>query len=135
MYRQDFSAAWMNLGIVLANLNKPLEAQDAYIEALKYRKKYADCYYNMGNLVIYCFILQPNIIYLHIFLIKYLEQNKHDLALNAWSEATNINPYHAVAWSNTLALLYNTGISFFLLLYHFKLKNNNILFKEKSNKL
>ncbi|XP_077294886.1 transmembrane O-mannosyltransferase targeting cadherins 4 [Arctopsyche grandis] len=87
--KEDFPAAWMNLGIVLAGLKQPLKSEHAYREALKYRKNYADCYYNLGNL--------------------YLDQNKNELAFEAWSEATRINPKHAMAWSNTLALLDNTG--------------------------
>lgn len=60
-FRDDFPAAWMNLGIVLANTKRYDESHNAYHMALKYRKNYPDCYYNLGNLVrsivkIYCFI-------------------------------------------------------------------------------
>lgn len=49
--RPDFAAAWMNLGIVLAGLKHHNEAETSYFTALAYRKKYPDCYYNLGNLV------------------------------------------------------------------------------------
>lgn len=42
----------MNLGIVLTNLNQSEEAEESYLIAINYRKKYPDCYYNLGNLVI-----------------------------------------------------------------------------------
>lgn len=41
----------MNLGIVQAALKKPKEAEQSYHEALRHRRKYPDCYYNLGNLV------------------------------------------------------------------------------------
>ena len=48
--RSDFAAAWMNLGIVLSRKNTT-EAMDCYFKALKHRKRYPDCEYNLGNLV------------------------------------------------------------------------------------
>ena len=49
--RSDFSAAWMNLGIVQAALHKYNEAETSYLTAIKHRHKYPDCFYNLGNLV------------------------------------------------------------------------------------
>lgn len=49
--RPDFAAAWMNLGIVLANLGRFTEAEISYFTALKHRRTYPDCLYNLGNLV------------------------------------------------------------------------------------
>lgn len=49
--RPDFAAAWMNLGIVQALLKKHPEARLSYLTALTHRRKYPDCYYNLGNLV------------------------------------------------------------------------------------
>ena len=49
--RPDFAAAWMNLGIVQAALSKPADAEVSYVTALRHRRKYPDCYYNLGNLV------------------------------------------------------------------------------------
>lgn len=49
--RSDFAAAWMNLGIVQMNKNQQKQAEVSFMNALKYRPKYADCYYNIGNLV------------------------------------------------------------------------------------
>ena len=41
----------MNLGIVQAALNKTQLAEISYKKALANRRKYPDCYYNLGNLV------------------------------------------------------------------------------------
>jgi hypothetical protein len=55
--REDFAAAWMNLGIVQASLHKNSSAERSYYTALKHRKKYPDCYYNLGNLVWWLFFM------------------------------------------------------------------------------
>ena len=52
--RSNFAAAWMNLGVVQATMSKYIEAESSYLRALRHRKKYPDCYHNLGNLV--CFI-------------------------------------------------------------------------------
>lgn len=49
--RPNFAAAWMNLGIILTNLNQVDEAEECYLKAISFRNKYPDCYYNLGNLV------------------------------------------------------------------------------------
>lgn len=49
--RADFAAAWMNLGIVQNSLRKFEEAEKSYRNAIRFRKKYPDCYYNLGRLV------------------------------------------------------------------------------------
>ena len=49
--RPSFAAAWMNLGIVEAALGKVTNAETSYQMALTHRRKYPDCYYNLGNLV------------------------------------------------------------------------------------
>lgn len=49
--RPDFAAAWMNLGIVQNSLQKFEEAEHSYWNAIHFRKKYPDCYYNLGRLV------------------------------------------------------------------------------------
>ena len=49
--RSNFAAAWMNLGIVYAELKRHDEAEESYKTALLHRPKYPDCYYNLGNLV------------------------------------------------------------------------------------
>lgn len=51
MCRPDFAAAWMNLGIVQNSLQKFEEAEQSYWNAIRFRKKYPDCYYNLGRLV------------------------------------------------------------------------------------
>lgn len=56
-FREDFPAAWMNLGILLASTKRLKESEIAYKTALNYRKNYPDCYYNMGNLVCFDMIL------------------------------------------------------------------------------
>ncbi|XP_015835523.1 protein O-mannosyl-transferase TMTC4 isoform X1 [Tribolium castaneum] len=83
--RPNFAAAWMNLGIVLTNLNRTEEAEHCYKTAIKFRNKYPDCYYNLGNL--------------------YLDQKRNDEALDAWEMAVLYRPSHVAAWSNTLVLL------------------------------
>ena len=49
--RPDFSSAWMNLGIVYSSMGLFNESETCYLEALKHRKRYPDCFYNLGNLV------------------------------------------------------------------------------------
>ena len=49
--REEFAAAWMNLGIVQASLGKIDSAEQSYRNALLHRRKYPDCYYNLGNMV------------------------------------------------------------------------------------
>lgn len=51
LFRPDFAAAWMNLGIVQNSLQKFEEAEQSYWNAIRFRKKYPDCYYNLGRLV------------------------------------------------------------------------------------
>jgi len=41
----------MNLGIVQNSLRKFEEAEQSYWNAIRFRKKYPDCYYNLGRLV------------------------------------------------------------------------------------
>lgn len=49
--RRDFAAAWMNLGIVQNSLREFDKAEQSYWNAIRFRKKYPDCYYNLGRLV------------------------------------------------------------------------------------
>lgn len=49
--RVGFAAAWMNLGIVQMALNQYEQAEFSYLNALKHRHRYAECFYNLGNLV------------------------------------------------------------------------------------
>ncbi|GLD51929.1 protein O-mannosyl-transferase TMTC4 isoform X3 [Lates japonicus] len=85
----DYAAAWMNLGIVQNSLQKFEEAEQSYWNAIRIRKKYPDCYYNLGRL--------------------YADQNRHVDALNAWRNATVLKPDHSLAWNNMVILLDNTG--------------------------
>lgn len=80
----------MNLGIVLASQHKLNESLSAYETALKYRKRYATCYYNLGNL--------------------YIELKNNDMALKSWQESLTIDPKQGKAWANLLALLDNNGM-------------------------
>ena len=41
----------MNLGIVQNSLGKFQEAEQSYWNAIRFRRKYPDCYYNLGRLV------------------------------------------------------------------------------------
>lgn len=86
--RPDFAAAWMNLGIVLSSKNQSY-ALTCYENALKYRKSYPDCEYNLGNL--------------------FLDMGNKKRALQAWKRATTIKPTHAQAWINSVILLEQEG--------------------------
>lgn len=79
----------MNLGIVQNSLRRFEEAEQSYWTAIKHRKKYPDCYYNLGRL--------------------YADLNRHIDALNAWRNATVLKPEHSLAWNNMIILLDNTG--------------------------
>uniref|UniRef100_A0A8C1HR44 dolichyl-phosphate-mannose--protein mannosyltransferase n=1 Tax=Cyprinus carpio carpio TaxID=630221 RepID=A0A8C1HR44_CYPCA len=87
--RPDFAAAWMNLGIVQNSLKKFDKAEQSYWNAIRFRKKYPDCYYNLGRL--------------------YADLNRSIDALNAWRNATMLKPDHSLAWNNMVILLDNTG--------------------------
>ncbi|ELU01234.1 hypothetical protein CAPTEDRAFT_123644 [Capitella teleta] len=87
--RESFSAAWMNLGIVQAALKKTAAAERSYKTALLHRRRYPDCFYNLGNL--------------------YLETNQPNEALAAWRNATLLRPKHLSAWGNMILLLDNSG--------------------------
>ncbi|XP_058132437.1 protein O-mannosyl-transferase TMTC4 isoform X2 [Dasypus novemcinctus] len=87
--RPDFAAAWMNLGIVQNSLKRFEAAEQSYRTAIKHRRKYPDCYYNLGRL--------------------YADLNRHVDALNAWRNATALKPEHSLAWNNMIILLDNTG--------------------------
>ena len=41
----------MNLGIVQNSLKRFQAAEQSYRTAIKHRRKYPDCYYNLGRLV------------------------------------------------------------------------------------
>ncbi|TNN57783.1 Transmembrane and TPR repeat-containing protein 4 [Liparis tanakae] len=79
----------MNLGIVQNSLRKFEEAEQSYWNAIRFRKKYPDCYYNLGRL--------------------YADLDRHIDALNAWRNATVLKPEHSLAWNNMVILLDNTG--------------------------
>jgi len=52
-FRPDFATAWMNLAIVQAAQQQYSTAEQSYITALTYRRRYPDCLYNLGNLVLH----------------------------------------------------------------------------------
>ncbi|CAH1782005.1 unnamed protein product [Owenia fusiformis] len=87
--RPEFAAAWMNLGIVQAALKKNASSEVSYLNALKHRRRYPDCYYNLGNL--------------------YLEVGKHQQAMDAWRNATIQQPTHVKSWNNMMILMDNLG--------------------------
>jgi len=51
--RPTFATAWMNLGIVQTALKQYSDAESSYLNAINHRHRYADCLYNLGNLVSY----------------------------------------------------------------------------------
>lgn len=77
------------VGIVKASKGHHADALFCYNRALKYRKRYANCYYNMGNL--------------------YLAMNNSKLALQSWSQSLAINSKHSPSWANMLTLLDSQG--------------------------
>lgn len=134
--RHDFAAAWMNLGIVQNSLQEFEKAEQSYWNAIRFRKKYPDCYYNLGRLVrgssvsavfletlskkkksenknkFLKKLIKVNTVCYHFFLPmerQYADQNRHVDALNAWRNATMLKPDHSLAWNNMVILLDNTG--------------------------
>ena len=82
-----FSAAWMNLGIVQAQLGEHASAEESYINGLNLRKNfYPDCHFNLGTLY-----------------LKFKE--KKNQALHEFSQAIDQDPKHFSAWSNKIILL------------------------------
>lgn len=63
------------------------QSEKSYFKALSYRKNYANCYYNLGNL--------------------YIETKNFTSAVESWKKAVSINPNHKKAWSNILAFYDN----------------------------
>lgn len=79
-FRQDFPAAWMNLGIILASTKRLEEAEIAYNTALQYRKVYPDCFYNLGNLVSsfeFFYLALFKVGNLLLFYVRYLPYNSY----------------------------------------------------------
>jgi len=86
-----FSAAWMNLGIVQAQLEDLASAEESYLNGLSLRKDfYPDCHFNLGTL--------------------YLKFNdKRNQALYEFSKAIAQDSKHFSAWSNKIILLDELG--------------------------
>lgn len=51
IYSGEFPAAWLNLGILQMEKEEYTNALESFKTALKYRKRFPNCYYNLGNLV------------------------------------------------------------------------------------
>lgn len=81
----------MNLGIVQAAQKYNIDALHSYQKALKYRKRYPVCLYNIGNL--------------------YIEMKNDTMALKFWREAVALDPRQNKAWANILALLDKSGLT------------------------
>lgn len=45
--RSDYTEAYINRGDILMKLNRPKEAEETYLTALKYDNENADIYYNV----------------------------------------------------------------------------------------
>lgn len=90
-YRNEFPAAWMNLGIVQAAQKYYKDSLHSYEKALKYRRRYPICLYNLGNL--------------------YIEMKNNSMALKYWKESVALDPHQSKAWANILALLDTEGLS------------------------
>ena len=82
-----FSAAWMNLGIVQAQLDELEEAEASYHNAISLRNHfYPDGHFNLGTL------------YLKL-------ENKKEEALSEFTLSISQNKQHFSAWSNKVILL------------------------------
>lgn len=100
----------MNLGIIKATKGEHVEAFNCYERALSYRKNYAVCYYNLGNLVSY----QPKSdlkgnSFSNCFILQYLEMKNYPMAFDSWKKSLAINPKQSRPWSNILTLLDSEG--------------------------
>ncbi len=85
-----FAAAWMNLGIVLANKGSHREAEESYANSLRLRKHCPDCLYNLGNL--------------------YLKTGEKLRALESFQKAVALNENLRHAWSNLVILSDELGM-------------------------
>ncbi|XP_048240770.1 protein O-mannosyl-transferase TMTC4-like [Haliotis rufescens] len=83
------AVSWLNLGVVRIGLHKMGPAEDSFLEALRHRRKYPGCLFNLGNL--------------------YKYQGRHTEAINAWQNATQMSPTYTGAWKHTLMLLHDLG--------------------------
>ncbi|XP_071084999.1 protein O-mannosyl-transferase TMTC4-like [Haliotis cracherodii] len=88
-HRPDSEEAWMNLGIVQAQLNEPETSEASFLRALQLHSACTDCHYNLGNLY------------------KFL--GRHEDAITAYRNATQISPTHAGAWKNSFLILDQLG--------------------------
>lgn len=79
----------MNLGTVKAALHKEDEAEKCYSNAIKYRPRYPDAFFNLGNL--------------------YIDQDKTVKAIAAFKTAINLKNDHVGAWMNHALLLEKSG--------------------------
>ena len=84
-----FSAAWMNLGNVKAELKKKEEAVECFVKAVHHKKHYPDAYYNWGYL--------------------YLVNGEYQQALEKLNVAIQQKHDHTQAWRNKIILLGNLG--------------------------
>lgn len=80
----------MNLGIVQNSLKKFDEAELSYWNGIKFRKKYPDCYYNLGRLVsdVFSVTFETNIITLWSVYEKICRETKslvHFLRAVLWT--------------------------------------------------
>ncbi|KAI8503881.1 Protein O-mannosyl-transferase tmtc4 [Branchiostoma belcheri] len=125
--RPEFAAAWMNLGIVQAQLKKPQLAEQSYWTAIKHRSQFlpefAAAWMNLG--IVQAQLKKPQLAEQSYWTaIKhrrkypdcyynlgnlYLELKQHGDALNAWRNATLLKPQHTLAWTNMIVLLDNLG--------------------------
>ncbi|XP_046569589.1 protein O-mannosyl-transferase TMTC4-like [Haliotis rubra] len=88
-YSPESAEAWMNLGIVQVQLNNTGSSEASFLRALQLDSRYTDCHYNLGNL--------------------YKLLGRHEEAIAAWQNATQISPSHAGAWKNSFLILDHLG--------------------------
>ncbi|XP_067670593.1 protein O-mannosyl-transferase TMTC4-like [Haliotis asinina] len=87
--RPSDAESWQNLGVVRVGLQKMEPAEASFLEALRHRRMFPNCLFNLGNLY------------------KYL--GRHTEAIAAWRNVTQINPTYTGAWKHTVMLLQDLG--------------------------
>ncbi|XP_046563749.1 protein O-mannosyl-transferase TMTC4-like [Haliotis rubra] len=89
IYSPSDSEPWHNLGVVRIGLQKLGPAEESFLEALRHRRMFPNCLFNLGNLY------------------KYL--GRHTEAIAAWRNVTQISPTYTGAWKHTVMLLQDLG--------------------------
>ncbi len=113
----SFADAWLNLGNVLSEIEKPVEAVAAYRQSLRYRSRNAKVHYNLGNVLKNlkqydeaiaeyrkAIEYDPEHILAHVNLGNtYNIQGRYEEAISIYNKAIGIDPGHADTHHNLAA--------------------------------